>query len=358
MVSWQGAWAFTNMNQPLIPAFADPANNLVGFGVSGIVGASGPALAGSAFHTFAHTGTYPTPGELQQFPLGYSKLKFDNAYAEQASLEIENEIAKDTFVSVGYQFIHALKLPIYSSIDGLPSGIAPDGVQLFTPADSNFGFTLYVTPSGYSNYNAGIVSFRKNFAHYYSVLANFSKSLDLGTEVQLNDVPMDFLNPGIERAVSDNDVRQRFILTALVETPSHWPLLVRNFKVSMLTTLQSPLYYTILGGFDVNGDQFPFNDRVGEIGATHIEGIRPTRPTSACKDSSILPSDSRAKPAANFSTFATARTSTPLTLCTAPRISQDRSHAHMETALPVPTIPRLARRRSLRQPDKSNCRFA
>ena len=67
----------------------------------------------AAFSTFAHTGAYPTPGELIQFPLGYSKLKFDNAYAEQASLEIENEIAKDTFVSVGYQFIHALKLSHY-----------------------------------------------------------------------------------------------------------------------------------------------------------------------------------------------------------------------------------------------------
>jgi hypothetical protein len=274
MVSWQGASAFTYINQPLIPAFADPANNLVGFGVSGIVGASGPALAGSAFNTFAHTGAYPTPGELLQFPLGYSKLKFENAYAEQASLEIENEIAKDTFISVGYQFIHALKLPIYSSINGVPSGIAPNGVQLFTPADTNFGFTLYVTPSGYSNYNAGIVSFRKNFAHYYSVLANYtiSKSLDLGTDVQLNDVPMDYLNPGLDRAVSDNDVRQRFVLTALAQTPTRCPVLFRNFTASMLTTLQSPLYYTILAGFDVNGDQFPFNGRVGGIGRNTYRG--------------------------------------------------------------------------------------
>jgi hypothetical protein len=274
MVSWQGASAFTYMNQPRIPAFADPANNLVGFGVSGIVGASGPALAGSAFNTFAHTGAYPTPGELLQFPLGYSKLKFENAYAEQASLEIENEIAKDTFISVGYQFIHALKLPIYSSINGVPSGIAPNGVQLFTPADTNFGFTLYVTPSGYSDYNAGIVSFRKNFAHYYSVLANYtiSKSLDLGTDVQLNDVPMDYLNPGLDRAVSDNDVRQRFVLTTLAQTPTRCPVLFRNFTASMLTTLQSPLYYTILAGFDVNGDQFPFNDRVGGIGRNTYRG--------------------------------------------------------------------------------------
>jgi hypothetical protein len=189
-------------------------------------------------------------------------------------LEIENEIAKDTFVSVGYQFIHGLKLPIYYSINGLPSGTTPDGVQLFTPADTNFGFTLYVTPSGYSDYNAGTVSLRKNFSHYYSVMANytFSKSIDLGTDVQLTDTPMDYLNPGLDRAVGDNDVRHRFVLSALAATPARWPLLFRNFKASMLTTLQSPLYYTILAGFDVNGDQFPFNDRVGAIGRNTYRG--------------------------------------------------------------------------------------
>ena len=55
LVSWQGASPFTNMNQPLIAAFADPSNNLVGFGPSGIVGVAGPFLAGSGFATSART---------------------------------------------------------------------------------------------------------------------------------------------------------------------------------------------------------------------------------------------------------------------------------------------------------------
>ncbi len=49
MVSWQGASAFTNMNQPILPEFANPANDLVGLGPSGIVGVSGPFLASQAF---------------------------------------------------------------------------------------------------------------------------------------------------------------------------------------------------------------------------------------------------------------------------------------------------------------------
>ena len=40
----------------------------------------------------------------------------------------------------------------------------------------------------------------------------------------------------------------------------------------MLNTLQSPRYYTVFAGFDVNGDQFPFSDRVGNIGRNTYRG--------------------------------------------------------------------------------------
>jgi hypothetical protein len=40
----------------------------------------------------------------------------------------------------------------------------------------------------------------------------------------------------------------------------------------MLNTLQSPQYYSILAGSDVNGDGFPFNDRVGNIGRNTYRG--------------------------------------------------------------------------------------
>jgi TonB dependent receptor len=274
MVAWQGASAFTNMNQPILGEFANPANDLVGLGVSGIVGVSGPFLASQAFTNFSHNGIYPDPSTLLQFPLGYSVRKFPNAYAEQTSLEVENEVAKDLFVSVGYQFLHGLNLPVYYSVNGVPNGTSPDGVQLFSPADPNFGFTLLVSPTGYSIYHAGTVSFRKPFAHHYSVLGNytFSKSIDISTDIQLTDTPMDYLHPQLDRALSENDVRHRFVMTLLGESPSSWTPVFRNFKVSMLNTLQGPRYYSIFAGFDVNGDQFPFSDRVGNVGRNTYRG--------------------------------------------------------------------------------------
>jgi hypothetical protein len=274
MVGWQGASAFTQMNNPYVPDFSDPTNDVVGLGESGIVGASGPFLATAALKNFAQSGAYPAPATLQQFPLGFIQRKFPNPYAEQASLEFESQIGMGWMVTAGYQFVHGLDMPVYLSVNGLPHGTLPDGRQAFVPADPRFGFALIATPTGYSSYNGGTLSLRRNFANHYSVLANYtySKSLDLATDVQLTDTPQDYLDPRLDRSLGDNDVRHRFVLSLMGESPTEWPTYLRNFKLSMLNTLQTPRYFSILAGFNVNGDGFPFNDRVGTSGRNFYRG--------------------------------------------------------------------------------------
>jgi len=272
--SWHGASAFTHMNQPMISTFADPRDDLTGFGPAGMVGTAGPVLAGAAFSSFTHTGTYPNPSILKQFPLGFLQRKFPNAYSEQASFEIENQLGNNWHLTAGYHYLHAMRLESSSSVNGVPSGFLSDGRQKFTPADSNFGFALFGTPSGWSIYHAGSLSLRKDLSQHYSVLANyvFGKSIDLATENQLQDEPQDYLAPQLDRAVSDNDVRQRLVLTFIGQSPTSWASPLRNFELSMLNTLQSPQFYSILAGSDVNGDGFPFNDRVGSIGRNTYRG--------------------------------------------------------------------------------------
>ena len=272
--SWHGASAFTHMNQPQIAAFADPTDNLTGFGPAGMVGTAGPVLAGAAYSNFTHTGAYPSPTILKQFPLGFLQRKFPNAYSEQASVEIENQLGNNWHVTAGYHYLHAMRLESSSSINGVPNGFLSDGRQAFKPADPNFGFALFGTPSGWSIYHAGSLSLRKDLAQHYSVLANyvFGKSIDLATENQLQDEPQDYLAPQLDRAVSDNDVRQRLVLTFIGQSPKTWASPLRNFELSVLNTLQSPQYYSILAGSDVNGDGFPFNDRVGSIGRNTYRG--------------------------------------------------------------------------------------
>ncbi len=273
MVGWQGASAFTPMNNPLVPDFQTP-NGVVGLGPSGVVGVSGPFLASQAFQNFTSGGVYPSPQTLQQFPLGYIQRKFPNPYAEQASLEVESQLGEGWVLTAGYQYVHGAKLPIYLSVNGTPDGTLPDGRQNFVPADPGFGFALIATPTAFSIYNGGILSLRKNFAKHYSVLANYtySKSIDIATDVQLTDTPQDYLNPNLDRAVGDNDIRHRFVFSVLADSPSEWPAPLRNFKVSLLNTIQSPRYFSILAGFDVNGDGFPFSDRTGTVGRNSYRG--------------------------------------------------------------------------------------
>jgi TonB dependent receptor-like, beta-barrel len=274
LVSWQGASAFSAMRQPVLPAFSNPAADLIGFGPSGIVGVSGPVAAASAFRNFTQTGAYPTPGTLQEFPLGYAPRRFKNAYAQETGAELENRLAPGFFFSVGYRHLHALKLPLYLSINAVPNGTLPDGIQSLVPADRNFGFTLLASPSAFSFYDAGTLMLRRNFARHFSILANYvySKSIDLTTDVQLTGAPMNYLHPAFDRADGDNDIRHRFTAALLAETPSDWSALLRDFKFSTLNTLQGPRHYTLFAGFDVNGDGFPFSDRVGTIGRNTYRG--------------------------------------------------------------------------------------
>lgn len=285
MVSWVGASEFSYMNQPFLPEFANPSQNLIGFGPSGAVGACTPIPPNPpvpalciptppdlrvAFQNFVSTGTYPAPDHLIQFPLGYAKKNFPQPFSEQASLELEHQVGKDFYVSMGYQWLHASQLPVYSSINGAPQpGCDPlvtSGCKAyFAPIDPGFGFVLYVRPIGFSLYNAGTVSVRKAMSHHFNFLANYtySKSIDISTTVNLPNTPENYLHPEYDRAVGDNDVRHRLTLALLTESPKEWPVLARDFKFSVLTSLQSARWFTINSGFDSNGDLFPFGDRVG-----------------------------------------------------------------------------------------------
>jgi hypothetical protein len=309
LVSWVGGSEFTYMNQPLLPEFQDPQNRLIGLGASGAVGVIpapplGPGPFGTcptpdqAFHTFTRTGAYPPPFSpnpgppcLAQFPAGYADRNFRRPSAQQASLEVEHQLVKDWVISAGYQYVHGVRLPIYLSINGLPldrvgqtvNGTVlscppgpppppppgfPAGKTRFCPMDTGFGFALLATPQGYSIYHAGTVSVRKSFANHYSVLANYtwSKSIDIETTVNLPNSPEDYTHINKDRAVGDNHIPHRFTLALLGEMPDKANPLLRNFKAAIVTTAQSARRFTINAGFDTNGDNFPFADRVGLIG--------------------------------------------------------------------------------------------
>jgi hypothetical protein len=268
------------MHNPNVPQFASPAaslSTLVGLAEYGPVGLPFPGPGGipaaAAFANFAATGAYPAPAQLVGFSHGFTTKHFPNPYAENASLQVERTLGKDFLATVGYMYIHALRLHYFGNANAAPNGLLPDGKAALTLADPTFGFAFLDSPDAKSVYNAGFVTLSKRFGNHYGLTANYtwSKSMDNQTTIQYATGPQNFLLRNLEHAVSDNNVAHRFVLTGLVTSP-YQNLLIKDWNFGLTTTLQSPRYQSVLVGFDTNGDGFPFSDRVGLLGRNTYAG--------------------------------------------------------------------------------------
>lgn len=116
-----------------------------------------------------------------------------------------------------------------------------------------------------SEWNGLLVNFTKRTSHHFSMGASYtwSKGIDDGPNPSFVLIPQDSQNLRAERAISSDNVGQRFVLNGTVDGPTHINPLINNFHVGMIVSLESPMYFTKFAGFDANGDIFGNNDRVG-----------------------------------------------------------------------------------------------
>ena len=116
-----------------------------------------------------------------------------------------------------------------------------------------------------SVYDGLLVHVAKRQSHNFSYQLSYtySHSIDNGPNPSFVLIPQDSANFRAERANSADDARHRFVGNAIFSTPAGWNMLLRDFSFSTIFTLQSPQYFSKYAGFDVNGDVFGNNDRVG-----------------------------------------------------------------------------------------------
>jgi hypothetical protein len=116
-----------------------------------------------------------------------------------------------------------------------------------------------------SSWNGLLVNFNKRMSHHFSTGMSYtwSKGIDDGPNPSFVLIPQDSANFKAERALSSDSVGQRFVLNATLAGPTKKNILVNNFQLSTIVTLESPNYFTKFAGFDANGDIFGNNDRVG-----------------------------------------------------------------------------------------------
>jgi hypothetical protein len=145
-------------------------------------------------------------------------------------------------------------IPTVPHVAGVP-GFRDPQFSVFFEADSKWG----------SVYDGLLVNLNKRLARNFSfaVSYTYSHSIDDGPNPSFVLIPQDSANFRAERASSADDARHRFVGNAIFSSPASWNLLLRDFTFSTIVTLQSPQYFTKYAGFDVNGDVFGNNDRVG-----------------------------------------------------------------------------------------------
>ena len=230
-------------------------------------------------------------------------------YSEQANLEIDREIGHGLTVSAGYLWVAAHHLVRASNLNvcppnpfgttlpqitvptispGIPNCLPtppppagwPAGKAYFGAAGvpgggaayDNAGLLYSTDNTGNSVYNGLTLQVTERAGQYFSLNANytFSHTLDDGTFTTFVSTPQDLYNRGLERANSNQDVRQRFVTNFTGTTPIH--SILRNFSMSSIVTLQTGRPFTMFVGFDANGDTNPVTDRVGNLGRNTYVG--------------------------------------------------------------------------------------
>jgi hypothetical protein len=201
-------------------------------------------------------------------------------YSEQGSLEIDRELGHGLVVNVGYLFVSAHHQVRAENLNVCPTAGATTGLYTCAPAPSplpgfatgkeNFsgvlipvGLLYYTDNSGNSVYHGATLSVTEHAGQYFRLNANytFSKTLDDGTFTTFVSTPQDFYKRSLERANSNQDVRNRFVANFTASGPKQTYL--RNTELSGIVTVQGGRPFTMFVGFDANGDTNPVTDRVG-----------------------------------------------------------------------------------------------
>ncbi len=260
-------------------------------GISGIRGrfiqptVGGPGAI-AATNNFIATGQVPN---LAVRPVGFTDNLDRNLrtpYSEQGSLKISQEIGGGIAVSVSYLYVHGLKIqahtPLLNAVP-TPGAVIPGepGKPVFgngTPAGAGLrlfpelGDFFVKSSGGASIYHGATLELEKRFSHGFSFHSSYSWSKTISnvdSVANLADIPESSL--ALERALSRQNVPQRYTLSFISEVPRAIPVL-HDFKLSSLLSLEGGQPFNIFAGSDANRDGNPLSDRPGNLGRNTLQG--------------------------------------------------------------------------------------
>jgi hypothetical protein len=178
--------------------------------------------------------------------------QMQNAYSEQGSLEIEQQLGRSRTLSVGYQHVRGLRL-IMSINQNVPQCVASGSNNGCRPI-SSYGNNSQYSPSGDSHYDGVHVSFTQRPARWGSFQAyyTYSKALNNVGEFFFSS-PIDNFNIWKDYGRSDDDQRHRVVFNGTVQTgmgkaSTLWERISRGFQLSTILQYYSALPFNITAG--------------------------------------------------------------------------------------------------------------
>jgi hypothetical protein len=223
------------------------------------------------------------PGVADTFPQGFLPSittidpDIENSYNQQASLQVERELTRNTSVAVGYLHTRGLHLILSRNVN-VPRFPASAGVPNLGRPNPNYANVSRYESSGDSYYNGLTISMNRRFSHWWGMRVShtFSKAVD-DTGNAFFFTPQDNFNLRDDRGLGDNDQRHRLTLSGIFETPgsrsdSRWSHMINGWQLSYIFSYGSALPFNIQTGTDRNFDT-NVNDRPVGVGRNTGEGF-------------------------------------------------------------------------------------
>jgi hypothetical protein len=232
---------------------------------------------------FGQAGAPVFPTVSATFPAGFLPNittidpKIENAYTQQASLQIERELTANASLSVGYMRSRGLHLIMSRNVN-VPRFPASAGVPNQGRPNPNFANISRFESAGDSYYNGMTVSLNQRFKRWASARLSYtlSKAIDNAGNAFFF-TPQNNFDLRDERGRGDNDQRHVLAVSGVLAAPEatgagSWRRVVAGFQLSSIFRYGSALPFNIVTGADRNNDT-NVNDRPVGVGRNTGEGF-------------------------------------------------------------------------------------
>jgi hypothetical protein len=220
----------------------------------------------------------------------------------QWNFNIEKALGRDFALTLGYLGVKGTHLSRTRDINLLPSEVVQGRFSDGTPVSffrhqgaavtrpvASFGRISLFDSGADSIYHGAFIQINKRFSNNFQFMTSYTYAKVIDTAPEQTSVVVggsddakvaqDTLLPNLDRGRGDADLRHRFILSGVWDITYARSLtnpvaraLLRDYQMSLITTLESGRYSSALMNSDVNNDGNTRTDRPPYLGRNTIEG--------------------------------------------------------------------------------------